>query len=257
MLLKKGYPHCIPDLKNYIRQGWFPGENPANLQMLQPLPTFCPDYYAAEFMTGPHVAYTNNLAFNSERNILGANQVEQMAVQHEGQYLDPHAGFTNGPHTDYTIIPVSNTEVWCMGGSQANLPREQPSEPIYAAPNDAGFLVGAQVDVTNPVPNSETCYGEPLIHSSLEASLLPASLDDLSLFLFPENNSMAEFGGQHSHADELLMLNDFYNTLNETTTTEPSLEPFPPWDDLLYSNANFPRYGNLPFPWKQEEMGGH
>ncbi|XP_044372115.1 uncharacterized protein [Triticum aestivum] len=101
------YRHVIRDLKNYVLEGDFPGRNQANLQVEQYQDPPCD----AGFRNGQHVDHTTIPASNSERDILGANQADQMAVQHEGHYLVHNvARFGNATLFNYTANPVSNSE---------------------------------------------------------------------------------------------------------------------------------------------------
>lgn len=107
MLHPTNYRHVIRDLKNYVLEGDFPGRNQANLQVEQYQDPPCD----AGFRNGQHVDHTTIPASNSERDILGANQADQMAVQHEGHYLVHNvARFGNATLFNYTANPVSNSE---------------------------------------------------------------------------------------------------------------------------------------------------
>ncbi|XP_040242078.1 uncharacterized protein [Aegilops tauschii subsp. strangulata] len=104
---------------------------------------------------------------------------------------------------------------WFPGGTQANLGAEQ-----YQDPDVSGFVSGSRADYTTILfSSSETIYDQQSIHST-GAALPPhdASLDAISHHLFSENNSTPEFGGQYSHADEISILNEYYNTLMGTNS---------------------------------------
>ncbi|XP_037455462.1 uncharacterized protein LOC119325846 isoform X1 [Triticum dicoccoides] len=240
-------------------QGCFPWRNQANLQVGQQATPIYQDPSVAGLMNGPHVDYNNNPAPNSGRNILGANQVDQMAMQHEGQYLDPHVGLTNGLHADYTINLASNTEGLFMGGNQSNLPMEQYFEPVHPEPSVGGFMDGSHVYYTN---NLSSNSGTNILGANQAEQMavqhegqylacnisrfVNGSQPDCTTNPVPNSDS----SGKHYHAEtETQMtlpsnsypLNDNMYCMtwetNMTNDNESSLEPFTPWEEFYTASA--------------------
>ncbi|EMS53444.1 hypothetical protein TRIUR3_08227 [Triticum urartu] len=222
------YHHTVRDLKDYTHKGCFPGRYQANLQVVQHVRPINqgPCVAGTGFMNSPQVDYTSNLlASNSGRDILGANQVDQMAVHHEGQYLDSHAGFMNGLHVDYTINNTESSGYNPPAGIQMDIPSNTypMSDDMSYMPSEINMF-GGQYSHANampiqrdycdtsfwnsnmhaPIQDAMTSYSQPSIHSA-------ASLEEpFHQLLLSEYNSMPEPGGQNSHADGMSTQNYHY-----------------------------------------------